>query len=151
MSLVEGVPVPGLVVFQAAIGSPEMVRQGGASVWFESRAVVRGVTAAEVVRLGRTEHLRLGYQVRAGRSGDPVLHAGRATVEAGGEGGLLCRWMLPVSVFGTRTARLLHFGFLYEGLGRFEEWGYPGTWAVASIGRREPFAAYFSTFNADRA
>lgn len=102
------------------------------------------------MKLIRTDHLRLTYDIRATRSTDPILHSGTAEIEAHDGDRLTCRFVMPAVVFGRPSTRLANFVFSYAGLGRFDGWGYAGTWVVVSLGARDPFESYFAAFNADR-
>ena len=123
----------------------------GQDIWFEGSVAGEGITAAEIAKLARIGHLRLGYALHSWPIDHTTLEfrAGNGCISRNEES-LRYRLSLQWPAFARQASSLLHFTFFYEGLGSFDEWGIPGTWAVVSLHDVDPVQAYFNNFNIDR-
>lgn len=138
----------GLRTFHAVFQAPVEVRRLGQDIWFEGLVTAEDIAAAEIARLTAVGHLRLAYALRSGPSTAPAVQSGQATLHFSQEGALRYRVVLQPSAL--QMTGLLQLGFFYEGLSSFEDWGIPGTWAVVSISKGDPFQSYFANFNTDQ-
>jgi len=143
-------PPPELRVFGATFDGPHEMQRTAGTVRFEAWAKLDGIATPEVLQLVAHRGLRVGYRLHMGSSDSAVIQAGHAVVAAMDDAALRCRFVLSTAAFGAQPLRLLHVGFLYEGVGRFEDWGRPGGWLAVGSSPADPFKHYFETFNADR-
>ena len=141
---------PSVRVFSIVLEGPHLMRKAAGAVRFEALAALVGISVAEVMQLMEHKGLRVGYRLHAGCSASPPGHTGYATVEIVNAGILRWRFVLPNAAFGVQPLRLLHVGLLYEGIGNFEDWGYPGAWMAIGTPQEDLFKHYFDTFNLDR-
>ena len=137
----------GLRVFGVAFDGPFGTRRSAGKVRFEVLARLDGIESAEVLRLVAHRGLRVGYWIHGGCSDSIVEQTGHVPVDFAGRSILLCRFVLPDSLFDARRLRLLRVNMLYEGVGTFSDFDRPGGWLAIDTNRIDLSSHYLALAN----